>query len=258
MAKILDGKIAIITGASSGIGLATAKAFLDAGASVLGVDLSPAPSSITSEAFAFHQVDLTLPAAASAIVAAVRSSFPETQRIDILVNNAGIMDYNAGVAAVTDETWDKLIAVNVTAPVKLMREVVNVMKEQGGGSIVNVASKAGLSGAAAGVAYTASKHALLGVTKNTAWLYKDEGIRCNAVCPGAVTTNIVANIDRSKFDIPSFLKMKPVLDTHVNMETNEGSAPPERCAQAILFLASDLSTGITGAILPVDNGWSVI
>ncbi|KAH6909109.1 short-chain dehydrogenase/reductase SDR [Coprinopsis sp. MPI-PUGE-AT-0042] len=259
MARILEGKVAIITGASSGIGLATVRKFLDAGASVLGVDLSPAPASIpVSEVWAFHQVDITTPNAAPAIVAAAQSAFPKSNRVDILINNAGILDLNAGVATLLDETWEKVMAVNLHAPVKLMREVVEVMKAQGGGSIVNVSSKAGQSGAVAGVAYTATKHAMLGVTKNTAWLYKDDGIRCNAICPGAVATNMGVVIDKSKFDMQSFLRMKPILETHVNMTTGEGSAPPDKCAQTLLFLASDLSTGITGAILPVDNGWSVI
>ena len=99
----------------------------------------------------------------------------------------------------SDEMWEKVMAVNLTVPVKLMREVVGVMKTQGdgekgnGGSIVNVSSKAGISGEVAGVAYTASKHALVGVTKNTAWLYKDDGVRCNAVCPGGEWTSEFLN-----------------------------------------------------------------
>ncbi|TFK20723.1 short-chain dehydrogenase/reductase SDR [Coprinopsis marcescibilis] len=259
MSRSLSGKVAIVTGASAGIGLATVQAFLDAGAYVLGVDLSPPPTAVPqSDTFQFNQVNLTEPTAAAAIVSAAQKAFPQSGRIDILVNNAGIMDLNAGVATVTDETWEKVIAVNLTAPVKLMREVVNVMKAQGGGSIVNVSSKAGQSGAAAGVAYTASKHGLVGATKNTAWLYKDDGIRCNAICPGAVQTNIADSLDRSKFDIESVMRLQPVLATHINLATGEGSSPPERCAHAILFLASDFASGITGAVLPVDNGWSVI
>ena len=112
---------------------------------------------------------------------------------------AGIIDRNEGVETLNDEVWEKVMAVNLTAPVRLMREVVGVMKTQGGGengkggSIVNVSSKAGISGAVAGVAYTASKHALVGVTKNTAWLYKDDGVRCNAVCPGGEWTGELLN-----------------------------------------------------------------
>lgn len=99
------------------------------------------------------------------------------------------MDQNSGADNVLDEDWDRIIAVNLTAPVRLMREVLKVMKAQKSGSIVNVSSKAGISGAVAGVAYTASKHGIVGVTKNTAWLFKDEGIRCNAICPGGLPFN---------------------------------------------------------------------
>ncbi|OKO92262.1 Levodione reductase [Penicillium subrubescens] len=94
------------------------------------------------------------------------------------------MDRNNSVDSLTDEMWDRCIAINLTAPVKLMREVIPIMREQKSGSIVNVGSKAATSGAASGVAYTASKHGLIGATKNVAWRYKQEGIRCNAVCPG--------------------------------------------------------------------------
>jgi len=185
--------VAIITGVSSGIGLETAIAFISAGCNVLGVDLSPAPSGLQDTHFSFHQADLTSPSAPFLIVKAAKEAFGG--RIDVLVNVAGIIDRNEGVETLSDEMWEKVMTVNLTAPVRLMREVVGVMKTQNdrekgkGGSIVNVSSKAGISGAVAGVAYTASKHALVGVTKNTAWLYKDDGVRCNAVCPGGEWTS---------------------------------------------------------------------
>ncbi|KAH6906558.1 short-chain dehydrogenase/reductase SDR [Coprinopsis sp. MPI-PUGE-AT-0042] len=250
MSKVLAGKVAIVTGASSGIGLATVKLFLESGASVLGVDVSAAPESVPlGETFAFHQVDLTATKAPAEIVAAARSAF-SINRIDILVNNAGIMDIFAGAATYTDETWDKVIAVNLTAPTRLMREK--------SGNIVNVSSKAGISGCSAGVAYTASKHGILGVTKNTAWIYKDDGIRCNAICPGSISTNIANTIDWNTADHAAFNTLKPIMACHINMETGEGLLQPQACAQAILFLASDLSTSMTGIVVPVDNGWSVI
>ncbi|KAF6759925.1 short-chain dehydrogenase/reductase SDR [Ephemerocybe angulata] len=259
MSRVLEGKAAIITGASSGIGLATVKLFVDSGATVLGVDLSPAPSAVPlGENFQFHQVNLTEPSAASSIIAAFTSAFPSKDNIDILVNNAGIMDNNEGVDTLTDDVYQRVIAVNLTSPIKLMGEVVKIMKQNGGGSIVNVSSKAGSSGASAGVAYTASKHGLLGATKNTAWLYKEDSIRCNAISPGAVRTNIANSMDMASMDLCSSMKIAPVIACHVNTQTGAGTAGPEVAAQAILFLASDLSKGITGAVLPVDNGWSVI
>lgn len=173
----------IVTGASSGIGLATAEALLKHGAKVLGTDLSPAPS-ISSKNFGFLQANLIDPATPDKIVEACTTAFGK--KIDALLNVAGIPDQNSSVDTLTDTNWEKAIAVNLTAPVKLMRAVVPIMISNGGGSIVNVASKAAMSGAAAGVAYTASKHGIVGATKNVAWRYKDEGIRCNAICPGGM------------------------------------------------------------------------
>ncbi|KAG7094572.1 hypothetical protein E1B28_005400 [Marasmius oreades] len=180
-----DKKIAIITGASSGIGLAASTTFLASDWNVFGVDLSPAPESLMSNTtnFSFLKVDITQSDAPSQIVAAAKSAF-SSSRIGALLNVAGIMDKHAGVDKLLDADWEKVMAVNLNAPVKLMREVINDMKANGGGSIVNVCSKASVSGAVAGAAYTASKHALFGITKNTAWMYKDEGIRCNAIAPG--------------------------------------------------------------------------
>ncbi|KAF5366722.1 hypothetical protein D9758_006468 [Tetrapyrgos nigripes] len=261
-----EGKIVIITGASSGIGLATSKAFLSAGWRVFGIDVSPAPppdllfpnsnSSPTSNTFQFLQTDLTQPSAPKSIVAACQTAFGP--KIDALINVAGILDHNSAVDNLLDDDWERTIAVNLTAPVRLMREVVGVMKEHKEGCIVNVSSKAGLSGAVAGVAYTASKHGLIGVTKNTAWLLKDDGIRCNAICPGAVATNIGKNIDRTKWDMTATMRMKPVQETHWDPNGSKPVADPSVAADTILFLASDASRGINGALVPVDNAWSVI
>ncbi|KAK7448425.1 hypothetical protein VKT23_013688 [Stygiomarasmius scandens] len=259
----MEGKVAIITGASSGIGLATANAFLSSGWRVLGVDLSAAPPSITENAafkpkFYFLQTNITQQDAPKTIVSACQSAFGS--RIDALINVAGILDKNAGVDNLQDEDWDRVIAVNLTAPIKLMREVINVMKVQKSGCIVNVSSKAGMSGAVAGVAYTSSKHGLIGATKNTAWLYKEEGIRCNAICPGAVATNIASSVDFSKWDQFATEKFKSVQLTHWDpaAKSRDAIQDASQPADVILFLASDAARGVNGAIVPVDNAWSVI
>jgi NAD(P)-dependent dehydrogenase (short-subunit alcohol dehydrogenase family) len=150
----------LVTGTSSGIGLATTTVLLSLGANVFGIDLSPAPTALSSHAnFAFQQRNLTdASTPASAVQACLERFGP---RIDGLLNVAGMGDTYGSVDTLTDEKWDRIIATNLTAPVKMMCAVVPVMKEQGGGSIVNVASKGGTSGAATGVAYTASKHGLV-------------------------------------------------------------------------------------------------
>ena len=150
-------QVVIVTGSSSGIGLATLQNALEEGAKVVGVDIAPPPQSFSAqvaENYHFLQADLTNPDAPSQVVAKALEAYGG--RIDALFNIAGVMDDNSSVDNVTDEMWDRCIAINLTAPVMLMREVVKVMKEQKSGSIVNVASKAGMSGGAAGVAYTAS------------------------------------------------------------------------------------------------------
>ncbi|KAK0194892.1 short-chain dehydrogenase/reductase SDR [Armillaria mellea] len=239
----LTGKVAIVTGSSSGIGLATTQALLRDGCSVLGVDLRPNDVFTNSPTFSFYESNIADPLSAVAIIAASKEAFPEF---------GGIMDNNAGVETLKDEVWERVIAVNLTGPIKLMREAVKVMKAKGGGAIVNVSSRAGTSGAVAGVAYTASKHGIVGATKNTAWLYKDDGIRCNA----CVATNIGNSV--RDMDVASSMKIRPVIDVHLNTATGEGVAAPETIAQVIVFLASDASKGISGAILPVDNAWSTI
>ncbi|KAJ7367042.1 short-chain dehydrogenase/reductase SDR [Mycena albidolilacea] len=256
----LQGKVAIITGASSGVGLATVKALLAAGCSVMGADISPAPDSIQATGaagkFAFTQGDLTKAEAPRALVEACQKKFGE--KIDILLNVAGVMDTFASVATVTQAEYERVVAVNLNAPIWLMQEVVKVMKVHKSGAIVNVSSKAGMSGAASGLAYTVSKHGLIGATKNTAWLLKSEGIRCNAICPGAIATNISAGIDPSKYDMQSFAALQPIHTLQANYQTGEGIMTPETVANVLLFLASDLSKDINGVVLPVDNGWSVI
>jgi NAD(P)-dependent dehydrogenase (short-subunit alcohol dehydrogenase family) len=161
------------------------------------------------------------------------------QKIDVLANVAGVMDAYEAADVYTDKEWDHIMAVNLTAPTRLIRAVLPFMKSKKKGSIINVASKAGLSGAAAGIAYTASKHGLvrsseppgllgvdtdqsiqLGVTKSTAWRFREEGIRCNAVLPGskfyselqiiacaeipAIDTNFINSIAEENIDQESF------------------------------------------------------
>lgn len=171
---------------------------------MLAVDVSPRPSSLEDNpSLEFLECDLTSASAASDITLRCLEVFGG---VNVLVNVAGVIDHCSSVDTLTDDMWERCMAINLTAPVKLMREVLPIMKEQKGGSIVNISSKAGSSGAVSGVAYTAStlvpinpyrhmltfidlglgKHALQGVTKNVAWRFKADNIRCNAICPGGM------------------------------------------------------------------------
>jgi NAD(P)-dependent dehydrogenase (short-subunit alcohol dehydrogenase family) len=253
------GKTAIVTGCASGVGLATAQAFLSHQFQVLGVDIHDIDYSKIQESdqerFHFHRGDLMKDGECDEVVRICVAQYGD--KIDVLANVAGIMDSFEAADVITDEAWDRVIAVNLTVPTRLIRAVLPFMKAKKNGVIVNVASKAGVSGAAAGVAYTASKHGLLGVTKSTAWRFKDEGIRCNAVLPGAIDTNINQSIVKENFDAASFALLQPVQGLH----TPKGIKPTISAAEVasvIVFLASDQARAINGVSLPIDSAWGVI
>ncbi|MFA6946474.1 MAG: SDR family oxidoreductase, partial [Pedobacter sp.] len=170
--------------------------------------------------------------------------------LDILVNNAGIMDHFAPVAEVDNAMWEKVMKINVDGPFKAMRSAVKIFLAKGSGVIVNISSLGGINGARAGSAYTTSKHALIGLTKNTGYMYSKSGIRCNAIAPGAVNTNIGDTIDFSKITALVNDRIMP------GMALNPRTGEPAEIAKAALFLASADSSFVNGEVLVVDGGWS--
>jgi NAD(P)-dependent dehydrogenase (short-subunit alcohol dehydrogenase family) len=169
-------------------------------------------------------------------------------QVDIVVNNAGVMDLNQGVGDVTNDIWERVMGINLNGPLYVTRRAIPALLKQGG-AIVNIASVAGISGAAAGAAYTTSKHALIGLSKNTAWRYALEGVRCNVIAAGAVKTNISASVDLSKMDPKGSARAQtyyPLIPKTLE---------PEDIANLVLFLASDESKSINGAIIAADGGW---
>jgi len=256
------GKTAVVTGCSSGIGLATTLLFLKHQYQVFGVDITAFDYKVLDvldggayqERFHFHAADLAAPGAAEEAVSICVAEYGP--RIDVLANVAGVMDNFAAADSFSDKEYDLVIAVNLTAPTKMMRAVLPFMKEKKRGSIVNVCSKASLSGAAAGMSYTASKHALLGATKHTAWRFHKEGIRCNAVMPGGVATGIQHSMKEECFDQAAFETIMPMHALHLNAGAPEISSAD--IANTILFLASDEARFINGAAVPVDNAWCVL
>ena len=242
------GQTAIVTGAGSGIGLATAVLFASEGARVVAADISEQRLADLTAQFPDLDVvavaaDITLPGDIDRIIAAADG------RIDILANVAGIMDGFLPAGEVDDATWDRVFAVNTTATLRLIRAVLPAMVEAGSGAIVNVASEAGLRGSTAGVAYTASKHAVVGITKSTAFTYGPLGIRTNATTPGPVRTN-VDGTPRSELGASRIFALFGALGVPI--------AEAAEQAAVIAFLASDAASNINGIVLPVDGGWSAI
>jgi NAD(P)-dependent dehydrogenase (short-subunit alcohol dehydrogenase family) len=251
----LSGKSVIVTGAAAGIGRATALLFAAEGAKVVTADLNvEAAKSVVSEIESAGGTavavtgDLGDQTVVDEIVASALGTFGG---VDVLVNNAGIMDGMAAAADVTDDQWARVLHVNLTAPFLLTRAVLPHMLAAGRGVIVNTASEAALRGSAAGAAYTASKHGILGLTRSLAVMYRDKGIRANAIAPGATATGIggSSTVDREAHG-PS------VIMRHMG---NMGRvAAPEEQAAAIVYLASDAASSVNGVILPVDNGWAAV
>jgi len=241
------------------VGLATTQAFLSHQWDVLGVDVNDMDYSKIDERdqerFHFHRGDLTKEGECDEVVRICVAKYGE--KIDVLANIAGIIDSFEAADTVSDKTFDRVIAVNLTAPTRMIRAVLPIMKAKQHGCIINCGSKAGMSGASAGVAYTASKHGLVGLTKHTAWRFRQEGIRCNAVLPGTIDTNIGDTMVKETFDMESFQHITPVLNIHNPVDQKPTMAALD-VANVILFLVSDQARSINGALLPIDAGWSVI
>ncbi|MFC4508125.1 MULTISPECIES: SDR family NAD(P)-dependent oxidoreductase [Streptomyces] len=249
----LEGRSVIVTGAGSGIGRATALAFAAEGARVLVADLNADGAGAVVkeiEAAGGTAVAVTGDLSEQAVVDEVTATAVERfGGVDVLVNNAGIMDRMSALADVSDAEWERVIRVNLTAPFLLTRAVLPHMLAAGKGAIVSTASEAGLRGSAAGAAYTASKHGVVGLTKNLAVMYRGKGIRANAIAPGGTKTAIVVEADQAAHGPaalgPHFVNIGRV-------------AEAEEQAAAIVFLASDAASNINGVVLPVDDGWSAV
>ncbi|MFV2118989.1 SDR family NAD(P)-dependent oxidoreductase [Streptomyces sp. Act-28] len=248
-----NGRSVIVTGAGSGIGRAAALAFAAQGDRVVVADLDAGGAgAVVARIEQTGGIAVAVPGDLSEQAVVDRVTATAVERfggVDVLVNNAGIMDTMSALADVSDAEWERVIRVNLTAPFLLTRAVLPHMLAAGRGAIVNTASEAALRGSAAGAAYTASKHGVVGLTKSLAVMYRRRGIRANAICPGGTATAIAVEVDRTAHGPaalgPHFVNLGRV-------------ARPEEQAAAILFLASDAASDINGAILPVDDGWSAV
>ncbi len=248
MEKIFQDKVAIVTGGSFGIGRATALAFVARGAKVVVVDWIEDNETMDlikaagGEAI-FVKCDVSKDAEVKNMVEKTMQTFG---RLDYAFNNAGIEGISGTTHICTEENWDKTIAVNLKGAWLCMKYEIAEMLKTGKGAIVNVASIAGLVGFQGLPAYTASKHALIGLTKTAALEYAKQGIRVNAICPGVIKTPMV---DRTTG------KDKAVEKQFENMEPVGRMGQPEEVAEAAIFLFSDGASFITGDAIAVDGGW---
>lgn len=252
----LQDKVAVITGAASGMGLAMAKLFTQEGARVVAADwnaerLDAAVTAIQQSGGVIMGVQGNIADQAVA-EGLVDAAFDAYGRLDILVNNAGVMDYMHGVGEMPDDIWRKVLGINLDGPMFTSRRAVPRMVAQGGGSIINIASTAAISGGAAGAAYTVSKHGLVGLTRNTAWMYAKQGIRCNAIAAGATKTNIGDSMPRERMDPAGAMRAQEFA------ALIPAFLDPMDIASLALFLASDESRLINGAIIPADGGWKAV
>jgi NAD(P)-dependent dehydrogenase (short-subunit alcohol dehydrogenase family) len=245
-----EGKVALVTGGSAGIGLATARAFAAAGAAVVIADVREKEGEEAARAIRaeggralFVATDVASPSDVEAMVDAARR---ELGRLDWAYNNAGVEGHTAPTAECPLEDWERTIAVNLTGVWLCMRSEIPAMLESGGGSIVNCSSIAGLVGFPGAPAYVASKHGVLGLTKTAALEYAERGIRVNAVCPGVIHT---AMIDRYTHGDHALEGQLAAGEPMGRMGT------PEEVAGAVLWLCSDAASFVTGHALTVDGGW---
>ncbi|QPC24033.1 3-oxoacyl-ACP reductase [Lacticaseibacillus paracasei] len=226
-------KTVIITGAASGIGAAQAAAFQTAGATVVGIDLQPI-SNLTDAI----QADVSDPATAAAIAAQYQP--------DIVCNTAGVLD---GYQTVTDtafSAWQHILDVDLTSQFLMIKALLPGMLARGHGVFINMSSIAGLVGGGGGVAYTAAKHAVIGLTKQLDLDYAAKGIRANALAPGAINTPMNAADFAGDGEMAAWVAQETPAKRW---------AKPEEVAQLSLFLASDAADYIHGTVIPIDGGW---
>jgi len=241
-----DGKAAIVTGAASGIGRATATRLAADGASVVVSDVADEPGNETVEIITgaggtatYVHADVSDDADAAALVATAQDRYGG---LDIAVNNAGILGHFVPAADIPLEEFDRIMAINVRGVFLGIKHQQPAIAARDGGAIVNVASAAGHLAQPFAAAYTASKHAVVGLTKAAALDHARSGVRINSVCPGGVVTNIAAHLDLSG--------MEDAPDPHPLGR----SAQPEELANAIAWLASDEASFVIGANVLIDGG----
>jgi NAD(P)-dependent dehydrogenase (short-subunit alcohol dehydrogenase family) len=246
-----SGQVALVTGAGSGMGLATARAFAEAGAAVVMADINPTTVKAAADTLseAGHQVlavecDVSDEASVAATVQGAVDTFG---RLDMAFNNAGIQVPPCDAADEPADQFDRVNAINLRGVWACMKHELAQMRSQGSGAIVNCSSLGGLVGIPGRAAYHASKHGVLGLTSSAALEYAPRGIRINAVCPGTIATPMVTDmIDKGELDTAEAIANQPI----------NRLGEPDEIAAAVLWLCSPGASFVIGVALPVDGGYT--
>jgi NAD(P)-dependent dehydrogenase (short-subunit alcohol dehydrogenase family) len=247
----LQDKNVLISGAGSGMGKAMARLFAEEGARIVAIDtemarLNALLTELKAEKYSIwpFQCDVSDEQAVSDLFQFCKK---QTGEPHILVNNAGILDDFTPADQLSTAKWNRVLGVNLHGAFYMIREALSSMLSNQKGVILNIASIGGLNGSRAGAAYTASKHALVGLTKNTAFMYAQKGIRCNAIAPGGINTHITDAL------IPDALGYERCM---LGTATMPRMGEPNEIARLALFLCSEDASLINGAIITADAGWS--
>jgi len=257
MAGRLDGKVAVITGGCSGIGLGTVELFVAEGAKVVAADLQDEKGAMLEKRFPdkvrYAHCDVTVEADIVAALALAKSAFGG---LDILFNNAGAAGLGGSVEAITAEGWDKTFALLVRGPALGMHHALPLMRERGGGSIINTASIAGLQAGWGPLAYSTAKCAVIHMSRCAAAELSPQKIRVNAICPGLIATSIFGDAMGLPRAVADQMAAR-VAENAAAAQPVPKAGLPEDIARAALYLASDDSAFVTGAHLVVDGGITI-
>jgi NAD(P)-dependent dehydrogenase (short-subunit alcohol dehydrogenase family) len=239
----LESKVAIVTGAAHGIGRAIAELFAEAGAQVVAADVDAKAGRALAPRCRFVHADVSVASDVQAVVAVAAGI---SGRIDVLCNNAAYLGPVHAAAEATEEEWERCFHVSLLGSQRFIAAVLPYMVRQKDGSIINISSVQGIVGARDSAAYTSTKHGLIGLTRSVAYDYGPHNVRVNAICPGAIRTRISP-------EPGSELHQRQLGKTFLGR-----IGMPREVAYAALFLASDAASYITGAVIPVDGGWTAM